>query len=232
MVSRQSAWAGTLLAGLLLVLLTLIASWLLRACAPVDPTLKVSTLEAAPLGPRPSVSDPTDRLKASLAGAQNDGKSLGLQLAALQDEVRKKTEQCRPPLAAERWNKKDIGLLKGCWQLGRDAAVAHHFANGPTERATAKAGQICFGDDGTGSHEQTMVDSKGTWHCKAPITARFADDGTLEASQPKGACDGTPPAVWDALRLNCRRVNDPTAICRGADSDGRGRVDLEFRRAP
>lgn len=231
-MSRASAWLGTFLAGLMLVLLTLIASWMLRACTPVDPALKVSTLETAPVTAPPPVSNPTDLLRASLAGEQNDGKRLSLQLAALQDEVRKKTEQCLPALAAERWNKKDIGLLKGCWQLGRDAPVAHHFANGPTERATAKAGQICFGDDGTGSHEQTMVDSKGTWHCKAPITARFADDGTLEASQPKGACDGTPPAVWEALRLNCKRMNDTTALCRGVDGDGRGRVDLEFRRAP
>ena len=233
MVSRQSAWTGTLLAGVLLVLLTLMASWLLRACAPVAPAVKVSTLESAVVAPRaPSTPTPADMLKASLVSAEAEGKTLSAQLAALQEDVRRKAEQCAPALSAERWNKKDLGLLKGCWQLGRDAPIAHHFANGPTERATAKAGQICFGDDGTGSHEQTMVDSKGTWHCKAPITARFAADGTLDTTQPDGVCDGTPPAVWQALRLNCRRTSDTTALCRGTDADNTGRVDLEFRRAP
>lgn len=232
MVSRQSAWAGTLLAGLLLVLLTLMVSWLLRACAPTEPTVRVSAVEPAYAGVARPAPNPTVRLKASLATAEAEGKTLSVQLAALRDEVRKKAEQCQPALSAERWNRKDIGLLKGCWQLGRDAPIAHHFANGPTERATAKAGHICFGDDGTGSHEQTMVDSKGTWHCKAPITARFAADGTLDTTQPDGVCDGKPPAVWQALRLNCRRTSDTTALCRGTDTDNKGRVDLEFRRAP
>jgi hypothetical protein len=214
----------------MLALLILIASWLLRACAPVDPAMKVSAFEPNTVTAPLPVPDASGTLKASLAGAEADGKQLSLELAALQDAVRKKAEQCQPALSAERWNRRDLGLLKGCWQLGRDVAVAHRFANGPTERATAKAGQICFGENGTGSHEQTMVDRRGTWHCKAPITAHFAADGTLEASQPTGTCDGTPPAEWEALRLNCRRVNDTTALCRGADRDGR--VDLEFRRAP
>jgi hypothetical protein len=233
LVARSSAWLGTLFAGLMLVLLILIASWLLRACAPVDVAMNVSTLEVKVTASPPSLPSPTDLLQASLVGVEADGKNLSIQLVALQDDLKNKAEQCKPAgaaLAAERWNKKDLGLLKGCWQLGRDAPIAHHFANGPSERATAKAGQICFGNDGTGSHEQTMVDSKGTWHCKAPITARFADDGTLEASQPTGACDGTPPAEWAALRLNCRRTSDTTALCRGADGDGR--INLEFRRAP
>src|SRR6266851_5780863 len=38
-------WLSALLFGLLLLLLLLITSWLLRACAPVDPTLNLATME-------------------------------------------------------------------------------------------------------------------------------------------------------------------------------------------
>jgi hypothetical protein len=233
--TNWSAWPGALLFGLMFALLVLIASWLLRSCAPVDAAVNVSTIETQALPAPPPAPDRTGLLAASLGDVEANGKTLRLELAALQDDLRKKAERCKPaapppPLAADRWEKKDLGLLKGCWQLGRDAAVSHRFGNGRTERATAKAGQICFGDNGSGSHEQTMVDSNGTWQCKAPVTARFADDGTLVASQPTGTCAGSPPANWAAMELSCRRVSDTTAMCHGEDKTGR--IDLEFRRAP
>jgi hypothetical protein len=234
--SAWSFWPGSLLVGLMLTLLLLIASWLLRACAPVDAAVRVSTLETPGARATQPAPDPTGLLNASLGDAQTSGKILTAELAALQDDLRKKADQCKPALpppalASERWEKKDLSLLKGCWQLGRDAPFTHRFANnGPSERATAKAGRICFGEDGSGSHEQTMVDSKGTWHCQAPITARFAGNGTLVTSQPTGFCKGSPPATWTAIELSCRRVSDMTALCQGADSTGR--VELEFRRMP
>ena len=59
-------WLSALLFGLLLLLLLLITSWLLRACAPVDPSLNIATLETpAPPAPEPP-PDPTPLLKASL----------------------------------------------------------------------------------------------------------------------------------------------------------------------
>ncbi len=57
-----SRWLGVLLFGLLLLLLLLIASWLLRACTPVDPSMTIATHEALappappPPGPVPSCS--------------------------------------------------------------------------------------------------------------------------------------------------------------------------------
>jgi hypothetical protein len=231
----RSAWPAALLVGLMLVLLVLIGSWLLRACTPVDAALNVSTLETQGAPALPPAPDPTGALKASLGDTEANGKTLRIELAALQDDLKKKVEQCKPaapppPLAADRWDKKDLSLLKGCWQLGRDAAVSHHFASGSMRRATAKAGRICFGEDGTGSHEQTIVDPGGTWHCKSPITANFTGNGTLTTNQPTGVCEGSPPAYWAAMQLACRRVNDTTALCQGSDKDGH--VDLEFRRAP
>jgi hypothetical protein len=89
-------WLSALLFGLLLLLLLLIASWLLRACSPVDPTLNVATIETpAPPAPKPP-PDPTPLLKASLDEAQGDDKRLKAELAALQVDLKKRLDQCKP----------------------------------------------------------------------------------------------------------------------------------------
>src|SRR5476651_104144 len=91
-----SRWWGALLFGLLLLLMLLITSWLLRACAPVDPSTSVATLETdAPPAPPPP-PDPTPLLKASLDDVQSDEKKLKVQLAALEADLKNKVEQCKP----------------------------------------------------------------------------------------------------------------------------------------
>jgi hypothetical protein len=91
-----SSWLGALLFGLLLLLALLIASWLLRACAPVDPSTNIATLETpAPPAPPPP-PDPTPVLKASLNDAQADEKNLKAQLASLEADLKNKVEQCKP----------------------------------------------------------------------------------------------------------------------------------------
>jgi len=91
-----SSWLGALLFGLLLLLALLIASWLLRACAPVDPSTNIATLETpAPAAPPPP-PDPTPVLKASLNDAQADEKNLKAQLASLEADLKNKVEQCKP----------------------------------------------------------------------------------------------------------------------------------------
>jgi hypothetical protein len=91
-----SRWLGALLFGLLLLLLLLLASWLLRACSPVDPALNVEAhQEEAPPAPPPP-PDPTPVLKASLDDAQADEKNLKAMLASLQDDLKHKVEQCKP----------------------------------------------------------------------------------------------------------------------------------------
>ena len=91
-----SRFLSALLFGLLLLLLLLLTSWLLRACTPVDPDVNVATLETpAPPAPEPP-EDPTPLLKASLDEAQADERKLRAELASLQDDLRKKTDQCKP----------------------------------------------------------------------------------------------------------------------------------------
>ncbi|MBI2735586.1 MAG: hypothetical protein HYX38_03410 [Rhodospirillales bacterium] len=89
-------WLSALLFGLLLLLLLLITSWLLRACAPVDPSLNIATLETpAPPAPEPP-PDPTPLLKASLDSEEADQNKLKAELAALEAELKDKVEQCKP----------------------------------------------------------------------------------------------------------------------------------------
>lgn len=89
-------WLSALLFGLLLLLLLLLTSWLLRACAPVDPTLNIATHETpAPPAPEPP-PDPTPVLKASLDDAQADENKLKAELAALEGDLKRKIELCKP----------------------------------------------------------------------------------------------------------------------------------------
>ena len=217
----------------MLVVLLLIASWLMRACAPVAPAISLSALDASVPPAPPSAPDPTPSLQASFDDARAHEKILRVELAALQDDLKEKVEQCKPeqpPLPAERWAKGDLGTLRGCWVLGRDVPMLHSFGEGKTERVIVKAGRICFDDQGSGLHEQTMVGPTTTWNCKAPMTAKFWSNGTLVAKQPDVFCEGTPPARWTATQLTCRRVTDETALCQAVDKTGRTQV--EFRRAP
>jgi hypothetical protein len=139
------------------------------------------------------------------------------------------TAALRPPpqpLPADRWNKKDLSMLEGCWLLGRDT-VATWGVNGRNERCSVKAGQICFDGKGTGRRETTILcPTGGTIRCAAPVTARFGNDGTLDTTQPQVQC--TPQVYrWNAEQnsLTCRRVNDALATCH----DGLN-FDYEFRR--
>jgi hypothetical protein len=91
-----SRWWGALLWGLLFLILLLFASWILRACAPVDPSLSVATHETpAPPAPPPP-PDPTPALKASLDDAQGEEKKLKDELAALEDGIKQKVAMCKP----------------------------------------------------------------------------------------------------------------------------------------
>ncbi|MGD9880614.1 MAG: hypothetical protein AB7F22_26860 [Reyranella sp.] len=247
-------WLAALLMGLLFILALLIGSWFLRACAPVGPLTSVSTIETpAPPAPPPP-PDPTPVLKASLDEAEADGRKLRAEVAALEAEIKSKLAQCKPveppkpvapppkpverpkpppvaaapppPLPADRWAQKDLGMLQGCWRLGRDTEGNIGLA-GRTERCAVKAGRICFGSNGSGERRTTAhCPGTGTITCTAPITARFGNDNSLGTTQPPVPC--TPPqASWNGPpnSLTCRRVSDTLAICRD-----RLNFEHEFRR--
>lgn len=238
-------WLAALLMGALFVLVLLIASWLLRTCVPAEPAMHVAALDApAPPAP-PTPPDPTPALTAALELAAADGRKLAAELAAIEAELRARLAHCKrpeppkpreppkppvtqapPPLPADRWARKDLGMLQGCWRLGQDTEGTIGFG-GRSQRCSVRAGRICFGADGGGERRTTAVcPGTGTITCAAPITARFGNDSTLGTTQPPVRC--TPgQASWNGPpnSLTCRRVSDTLALCR----DGLG-FEYEFRR--
>ncbi|MDP3159136.1 MAG: hypothetical protein Q8N31_03910 [Reyranella sp.] len=242
-------WLAALLMGLLLVLALLIASWLLRTCAAVEPSANVVMLEAEVPPSPPVPPDPTPVLKAALDDAAADGRKLAAELAALEADIKRALAQCKPvepppkppppkpppvaqapppppPLPADRWAQKDLTMLQGCWRLGRDTRGSLD-QSGRSEMCEVKAGRICFGNNGGGERQSTSVcPSTGTITCTAPITARFGNDTTLGTTQPAVRCNpGT--AQWNGPPngLTCRRVSDTLALCRD-----RLNFEYEFRR--
>jgi hypothetical protein len=232
-ISDFGRWLAALLFGLMLLLLLLIIAWLLRVFVPVAPTINLSAARMPASAPAVALPDPVPALKASLDDAHDVEKKLRAELASYQDDLRRQLEHCKPaepPLPAERWSKGDLGTLKGCWVLGRDVPMTRTFDDGRKERVTMKAGRICFDDHGGGLHEQVTVGPTGRWICRAPVTAKFWNNGTLVANQPTVMCEGAPPARWMATQLTCHRVSDQMATCATVDKSGRGQV--EFHREP
>jgi hypothetical protein len=206
-----SRWLAALLFGVLLLLTLLITSWFLRACAPVDPSTNLTTLETpAPPAPEPP-PDPTSVLKAALDDAQGDEKSLKAELAALQADLRNKVASCKPveppkpppppvakappppppPLPADRWAQKDLGMLQGCWRLGHDTEGSIGV-NGRVERCAVKAGRICFGGSGGGSARRRLtVRERGSFGARRPSRPGSATTArSARRSQPFNAARG------------------------------------------
>jgi hypothetical protein len=232
-IADLARWWAALLVGLMLVLLLLIAAWLLRVVVPVGPAVNLFAADRPTPAAVVGAPDPTPALKASLANVRDVERKLTAELAARQDEWRKRLETCKPAppaLPAERWSTGDLGTLKGCWVLGRDVPMLHTFADGRKEQVTIKAGRICFDDQGGGLHEQMTIGPTARWDCKAPMTAKFWSNGTLVAHQPAVFCEGEPPIRWAATQLTCRRVTDDMALCQAVDKSGRTQVEL--RREP
>ena len=240
-------WLGALLFGLMLVLLVLIVSWLLRACAPVDPLLNFAILETDAPPAAQSPPDLTLALRASLDQTMADGKTLAGELASLQGEFKIKVASCKPielpkqpPLQADRWAKKDLGILNGCWMLGHDTRTWRGEIGSPgrEDNCTTKASRMCFDANGHGQIESTTVcPIAGTIYCARPVTAQFANDGTFTTTSPATQCQRGPPTRTEYRTTSCRRVDDYHAICRKTnfsrlDRPGTGHEEVEFRREP
>jgi len=90
-------WLRTLLAALPFLLLLLAGAWLLRSLLPDDPTLSLATREGPPAPPAPAAApDPLPAIKASLNSEEARSKALGIELAAIESELRKRIGDCKP----------------------------------------------------------------------------------------------------------------------------------------
>ncbi len=126
-------------------------------------------------------------------------------------------------LPADRWARKDLGLLQGCWRVGEPTPI---FVGG--ERCTATAGTLCFDSNGNGTDEQQLeCPRSGTFFCRAPVKAQFNNEGALVGDQADGPC--RPRNRWVKRTLTCQRVDDTKATC--LDQDFSGRKYVPFRRS-
>jgi hypothetical protein len=136
-------------------------------------------------------------------------------------------------LPVDRWQARDLGVLEGCWVLGRNAAVSRtDMRTGRLlDRCTAVAGRLCFDRNGNGSYQQrTVCPVEPSVTCTAPLKARFLDSGLLRAIQSQVQCVGAN-VVWMPHTLTCRRIDDTTAICTTRSDKTGESTDLEFRRS-
>jgi hypothetical protein len=95
--STTIPWVRTLLAAVPLLLLLLAGAYLLRDLLPGDPRMALETHEGPPAPPAPAVHDPLPVLKASLASEQARSKALGIEIGAIENELKKRVADCKPP---------------------------------------------------------------------------------------------------------------------------------------
>jgi hypothetical protein len=90
-------WFRTLLLALPLLALLLDGVWMLRDMLPVNPSLAVATREGPDALPPPAPIDRRPVLKASLSQEQARAKALQIELADIENELKKRISECRPP---------------------------------------------------------------------------------------------------------------------------------------
>ena len=219
-------WLFWLLAALLAIALLMAASWLLRQCMPVEADLRVTELPPPPPPPPPPpVYNPIPDLERALAAARDEDRKLRATLAALRDDLVRRLAECKKPeIPADDWEKRNLGVLEGCWVMGRDLP-ARLGTSEPPIRGVFRAARLCFDRSGRGRYE-TRFEYPGyrPQECKTDVTAAFKPDGTVGIRQPRADCSGGQSYLDDDT-FDCRRRDDGTAICRS-----RRFGEMEFRR--
>lgn len=145
------------------------------------------------------------------------------------------TAEKKIDLPQDRWDKKDLGLLEGCWRLGSDAEVCQDeklcMIDGKmrccSEPCRVPASTLCFGEDGKGHMEWQAQCTTKSFACKAPADAQYAEDGTLRVSLQLGQCNNGSRSLQGSYI--CRRSGSNVALCKKIELGG-GAGDMEFRR--
>ena len=125
-----------------------------------------------------------------------------------------------PPRAAlpqEDWDRRDLAVLEGCWNLDSGLRI------GPV---SVRSWRLCFNRAGSGEQNLQLEDQR---RCRGPLVAAFSPDQSLRVTLPA-------PCAGEGLRtqyaeLRCRRVSDTEARCEGRNSGADGNIfNGRFRR--
>jgi hypothetical protein len=231
-------WLRTLLAALPFLLLLLIGAWLLRSVLPGDPALSLATREGPPAPPAPAAGpDPLPAIKASLNSEETRAKTLQIELAAIEAELKKRIGDCKPveqpkppprvaiapppaapkpepvPAPAPPPPPRNDGKLR----LPSGPTNDYSFMQGcwrtdPFRHETAQSqpgiSSYCFDSSGYGQLEWR----RGRTACRTRAQARF-DGSILRLRDADTNCnDGSR---WYADQLVCQRGADNVAQCNG-----------------
>ena len=117
----------------------------------------------------------------------------------------------RADLPQERWDRRDVSLLDGCWNLTTGISVGPN----PASMVPIRMWRMCF--DGQGAGQQTVVLENGAT-CEGPLAASFGGGDRLHVTQPR-ACTGSRLSIGRS-DMQCRRVSDAEATCIGTNQQG------------
>lgn len=245
----RSPWGAWLAAAAALAALFLAglatAAWAPLAWLPVEvepPRCKVTTADIGLFDGYNSERDALDDLQRQLAEAQRaiHEKTLACPVRVVELPPRPPEPPPEPPkppppppkkadLPEDKWQKKDLSVLEGCWVLGRDSESTLATGGGMV-RGVNRAGRMCFDKNGGGTRESTQeFPGYPRLVCSAPVRAVFSDDGRLKTTQPPVPCEPRSRGVtWNGPpnALDCVRQSDTLALC----TDAQG-IQHEFRRA-
>ncbi len=117
----------------------------------------------------------------------------------------------RTDLPQDRWDRHDLAMLEGCWNLYTTITV---FREDGTGGSKVRSWRQCF--DGRGAGRQTIALEDGR-QCDGALAASFDQDAALRVTEPT-ACHGSLHLARSE-RL-CRRLGDAEAECSGHTIEG------------
>lgn len=117
----------------------------------------------------------------------------------------------RADLPREQWDRREVGMLEGCWNLTSSIRVGPTTGGGVPVRTWKQ----CF--DGQGHGTQDMVLANGA-RCSGPLNATFDGSGRLHVTETQ-ACRGQGLSMARSERV-CRRTSDTEAHCAGRELEG------------
>ncbi len=117
----------------------------------------------------------------------------------------------RADLPQDRWDRRDLAMLEGCWNLYTAITV---FNEDGTRSSKIRSWRQCFDGHGTGRQTIALEDGR---QCEGALAASFGQDAVLRVTEPT-ACHGTLHLSRNE-RL-CRRLGDDEAECNGRTIEG------------
>jgi len=117
----------------------------------------------------------------------------------------------RADLPQDRWDRRDLAMLEGCWNLYTAITV---FNENGTQASKIRSWRQCFDGHGTGRQTIALEDGR---QCEGALAASFGQDAVLRVTEPT-ACHGTLHLSRNE-RL-CRRLGDDEAECNGRTIEG------------